>query len=355
MSAEGLSAEEKQACPWLSRFTKLLVFATLVLIFLGGQVKSHDAGLSVPDWPNSFGENMFLFPWSKWVGGIFHEHVHRLVASLVGLLAIVAAVWLTLRERRRWVKNLSYAALAAVIVQGILGGLTVLYLLPAAISASHAVLAQTFLVMTIVIAYSQSKERARRAAESPRGKLPAPAKAAIALFVLVYAQLMVGAAMRHMEAGLAVPDFPTQGGHLLPWFDEEAMTFIHEEREYISRRTGRTLEPVTMAQIWIHMAHRLGALLVTVAAAAAGVLAYRRRNDLPAAWEAAYFTGVLIWVQAGFGAYTIWSMRTPLITSVHVVTGALVLGGCTLLVLRTLPLSSRKNMPIQPEPAPSSA
>ena len=91
--------------PWLHRFAFFTAFATLVLIWSGGNVTSKGAGLAVPDWPNTFGYNMFLFPVSKWVGGIFSEHIHRLIASTIGFLTIILAVWLGRAERRRWVRQ----------------------------------------------------------------------------------------------------------------------------------------------------------------------------------------------------------------------------------------------------------
>src|ERR1700741_4262746 len=118
----------------LRRFTKLVAVSTLFLIFAGGMVTSTGSGLAVPDWPTTYGENMFLFPPSKWVGGIFYEHGHRLIASSVGFLTIILAAWLWLADPRRWMKRLGLTALGAVILQGALGGLTVIFLLPDAIS-----------------------------------------------------------------------------------------------------------------------------------------------------------------------------------------------------------------------------
>src|SRR5436309_3580797 len=102
--------------PWLNRFTILTAIATLALIRIGGLVTSHEAGMAVPDWPNSYGYNMFLFPVSKWMGGIFYEHSHRLAASVVGLLTTILCLWLWVREtrsRQRWV---GIALVAAVIL-----------------------------------------------------------------------------------------------------------------------------------------------------------------------------------------------------------------------------------------------
>src|SRR5882757_893220 len=90
--------------PWLHRFAMLTSMATLGLIGVGGLVTSHEAGMAVPDWPNTYGYNMFLFPISKWMGGIFYEHSHRLFASLVGLLTTILASWLWVRETRSTVR-----------------------------------------------------------------------------------------------------------------------------------------------------------------------------------------------------------------------------------------------------------
>src|SRR5689334_2500649 len=109
--------------PWLARFAVLTALATLALIALGGLVTSHGVGMSVPDWPTTYGYNMFLFPVSKWVGGIFYEHTHRLAASLVGFLTLILAVWLWLKESRAWLRWLGIFALFAVVLQGVLGGL----------------------------------------------------------------------------------------------------------------------------------------------------------------------------------------------------------------------------------------
>src|ERR1700742_5051645 len=109
----------------------LVAVSTAVLIFAGSLVTSTNSGLSVPNWPTTYGWNMFTFPPSKWVGGIFYEHGHRLIASTVGFLTIVLAAWLWRVDPRRWMKWLGVLALVAVVLQGVLGGLTVLFFLPA--------------------------------------------------------------------------------------------------------------------------------------------------------------------------------------------------------------------------------
>src|SRR6185436_9081606 len=131
--------------------------STAVLIFAGGLVTSTESGLSVPDWPTTYGYSMFTFPLSKMVGGIRFEHSHRLIASTVGFLILVLAVWLWRAEPRAWVRRLGYIALAAVITQGILGGITVLWYLPEPISIAHASLAQIVFCLTTAIALVTSR------------------------------------------------------------------------------------------------------------------------------------------------------------------------------------------------------
>src|ERR1051325_7394567 len=136
----------------LHRFAKLLAACTVILILVGSLVTSHDAGLSVPDWPTSYGWNMFTFPRSMWGANILYEHGHRLIASPGGFLTIVLAAWLWIAEPRRWLRWLGIAALGAVIAQGLLGGLTVLFYLPATISTAHAALAEVFFCSVVAIA-----------------------------------------------------------------------------------------------------------------------------------------------------------------------------------------------------------
>ena len=133
--------------PGLYRWSILLAFCTLLLVVAGGLVTSRDAGLSVPDWPLSYGK---LMPPME--GGILYEHGHRMVATTVGLLTIVSMIWLFRSERRKWLRWLGAIALMAVILQGVLGGLTVLLLLPWWISTAHACLAQLFFSTTVAMA-----------------------------------------------------------------------------------------------------------------------------------------------------------------------------------------------------------
>src|SRR5881394_1848811 len=143
---------------WLHRFAVLTALATLALIGIGGLVTSHEAGMSVPDWPTSYGYNMFLLPLSKWwhVGNVFYEHSHRLFASGVGMLTMILMVWLWLKEPRKWLRWLGVAAFLAVVLQGVLGGLRVV-LFKDQIGIFHATLGQLFFVLTCSIALFTSR------------------------------------------------------------------------------------------------------------------------------------------------------------------------------------------------------
>src|SRR3954468_18836974 len=173
----------------LHRFAKFLVFCTVILILAGSLVTSHDAGLSVPDWPTSYGWNMFTFPPSMWVANILYEHGHRLIASTVGFLTIIMAVWLWGAEPRRWLRWFGVATLGSVVAQGLLGGLTVLFYLPAAISTAHAGLAEIFFCMTVAIAVFTSPGWLAGYTGGERPVAPALRRLATTATLLIYVQI----------------------------------------------------------------------------------------------------------------------------------------------------------------------
>jgi cytochrome c oxidase assembly protein subunit 15 len=168
---------------------------TFVLIIAGALVTSNDAGLSVPDWPTSFGS---LYKIPRLVGGVKFEHTHRMIAQGAGLLTIILAVWTWRTERRRWMKYLGWGALGTVIAQGILGGLTVLFFLPPAISSAHAALAQTFFCLTVAVAMFTGKKWVE---EAPKVDFDVRRPSLITLTLLsifvLYVQLILGAMFRH--------------------------------------------------------------------------------------------------------------------------------------------------------------
>jgi cytochrome c oxidase assembly protein subunit 15 len=291
---------------WLHRYIVLVVACTVLLIAAGGMVTSTDSGLAVPDWPNTYGWFMFSFPYEKWVGGILYEHGHRLIASTVGFLTIILAVWVWFAESRKWVRWLGVTALGAVIVQGLLGGITVLLLLPAPVSIGHAGLAQLFFCITVSLALFTSSgwRGAREAVDDPMLR-----RVALATTVVVYCQILLGATMRHTEAGLAIPDFPLAFGNVVP--------------------------PAWNAGVAIAFAHRVGALVVTVAIlAAAGHVWYHHRTR-PELVRPASLLILFVAVQITLGAYVVWSGLQPVINTAHVVNGALVLATSLVLTLRS--------------------
>jgi cytochrome c oxidase assembly protein subunit 15 len=290
----------------LHRFAKLVAGFTVLLVLAGSLVTSTGSGLSVPDWPTTYGWNMFAFPPSKWVGGILYEHGHRLIASTVGFLTIVLAAWLWAAEPRRWLKRLGVAALGAVILQGALGGLTVIFLLPAAVSTAHAGLAEIFFCMTVAIALFTSPGWTSRepAVDDPRLR-----RVATATTIAIFAQILVGATMRHTGAGLAIPDFPLMFGGIVP---------DHWD-----------------ARIAVHFAHRAGALLVTCAIAATAVRIWRAHAADRSLTRPALGLTMLVVVQVTLGALTVLSRRNVWINSIHVVCGALVMATSLVITLRS--------------------
>ncbi len=355
--------------PWLSRWAWFTVAATFGLIGIGGLVTSKEAGMSVPDWPTSYGYNMFFLPISQWVGGIFYEHTHRLWASMVGMFTVMLAVWLYGKNSRPllrwggvvlalgglatlassmpnkyqhaisslvpgalafgasyfwprcepsapWLRRLGVLAFVLVAIQGLLGGLRVTQMADA-LGIFHGTLAQLFLVLLSIIAFSMT----RFWRELPeRTGIAGIARFRGILFVvaaLVLGQLILGATMRHQHAGLAVNDFPLAHGKLWPATDPVSVDSYNRARKDVADPN-----PITAAQIYVHMAHRLGAVTLL---AVAILLVVKTRRELGAANLLS--RGVLCWmalilVQATLGAFTVLSNKAADIATAHVVVGA---------------------------------
>ncbi len=255
--------------PWLYRFALFTAATTFLLLGAGGLVTSHGSGMSVPDWPNTYGYNMFFFPFSHWVGGVFYEHTHRRLASGVGLLTTILAVWFYGKSAQgflrglggtlvllalaiglaapkhwedaavlalagsaafgaswfwprcepspRWLRWLGMAAFFGVVLQGVLGGLRVV-LFKDQIGIFHAILAQLFFVLTCTLALVTSRWWQNRSAP-PHPVVPRPQRLFLAATLLILGQLALGATMRHQHAGLAIPDFPQAYGKVWPATD----------------------------------------------------------------------------------------------------------------------------------------
>ena len=295
---------------WLSRYAKFVVAFTLLLISFGGTVTTKKAGLSVPDWPTSFGHNMFTLPFHLWEGDVFWEHSHRLIGSVMGMLIIGLVIWIMCLERRTWVKNLAWASLVIVIIQGVMGGLRVTEL-SIVLAIIHGCTAQAFFCLVLLIAMALSPEWTR-----PLASGIAPARVASlkswswVLVGAIFIQLILGAIMRHIDAGLAIPTFPlTPEGTFMP----------REHNMHVD----------------IHFAHRFWAIVVTVLV---GILvtkvlrnvASERRFSRPALTLV-----VLLVVQIALGAAIIFTQRASHPTTSHVVNGALVLALGVVIAVRS--------------------
>jgi cytochrome c oxidase assembly protein subunit 15 len=318
-TSENLEVIDRRHSKWLNRFAWLTCAATLLLICSGGMVTSKNVGLAVPDWPTTFGYNMFMFPVSKWVGGILFEHTHRLMGSLVGFLTVILAVWLWLSEHRRWVRNLGVIALAGVILQGILGGLRVT-MMKDEIGIFHACVAQAFLGLLVVIALVTTNFwQAMDCRVSVSDTNPRVVRLAMAITIVIYVQLALGATMRHQHRDLSILDFPTANGAWIPHTSAAALASVNAWRD------ARGLSDVTAFQIWLQMAHRFLAFIIAIAVIA---LALRVSRDAPR--FAALKRLSMLWValvicQVALGAWTIWSNKAADVATAHVAIGAIML------------------------------
>jgi heme a synthase len=319
---------ESETHTGVSRLAKMNAVAALLLIGVGGLVTSHEAGLAVPDWPTTYGYNMFTFPPSLWQGGIFYEHVHRLVASGVGLLTLLVAGGLWWKEQRVWLRWLGAIAVLTVVLQGVLGGLRVTERL-SELGIVHAALAQLFLVLASAIAWFTSRSWAGL---GRRPELSAHSsgllRGYVTLTALVFLQLMVAATMRHQHAGLAVPDFPAAYGRVWPDVSAEAVARYNQMRtEFMAVRD------ITAFQIVLHMIHRVLAVLILAGVGRAAWRTWRRLG-----LQHPLTCGCLAWlslvaIQISLGAATVWTWQSPLVRTAHVIVGATTLVSGSLVAL----------------------
>src|SRR5947208_5941752 len=310
---------DRRYSSWLNVFAWITCVATLFLICSGGMVTSKGVGLAVPDWPTTFGYNMFLFPVSKWIGGIFFEHTHRLIASAVGFFTIILAVWLWRNEDRQWVRNLGIIAVGAVILQGVLGGLRVT-MLKDEIGIFHACLAQAFLGLIVLIALATTNFWRSlsdiRIGPKKIGRLRA---IAIAITIAIYVQLALGATMRHQHRDLAILDFPTANGAWIPDTSATALAKINAWRD------ARALSDVDAFQIWLQMAHRFLAALIGIAVIAFCVRVWKDAHAIAALRRLSILWVLLFLLQFTLGAWTIWSDKAADVATSHVAVGAIML------------------------------
>jgi cytochrome c oxidase assembly protein subunit 15 len=358
-------------------FAVATAIATFLLLGAGGLVTSHEAGMSVPDWPNSYGYNMFAFPISKWTGGIFYEHTHRLWASVVGLMTYILVLWIFGKKSRpfmRWsgiallligivseltngnsqtnyfkdswlvgvlygitgivsfvssffwprcesssklLRKLAVAAIIGVVAQGILGGLRVTMKMDS-LGIFHGVVAQTFFVLVCAIALFTSgfwqKFSENKISIVPRGLR----SHILFVTILIFLQLILGATMRHQHAGLAISDFPLAHGKIWPDTNPEAIQRYNQERMEIMN-----VNPITAFQVILQMVHRIVALVILAGVVAAAFLAAKRLGKKDSLTKLAFFWLALILAQIGLGIETILSNKAADVATAHVLVGAL--------------------------------
>lgn len=372
--------------------------AMFPLIWFGGLTTSHGAGMSVPDWPNTFGYNMFAVRWDLWLGasagGVFFEHTHRLLGSLVGVFAVAATLcawgvgaeararrwwsgsatvfaalaaisfvllrvdvgsahriyghaasgfgglalvaclaWLArCREPRRWVRWTTTSLLLAIIVQGILGGLRVTEV-NVHLAVAHGVFAQLTLCLCGFLAWATSASWPAGMADASHASAEAPSRlqrlvgASAALTLLIFAQLVVAAMMRHYDAGLAVPDFPLSFGQAVPPVSMTGLEAANDIRVF-----QHELPPTSLWQIWLHTAHRIGATAVTLAAVWLVWETGRAKHRGPT--RHVFLLVALLLAQIGLGIATVWMKKPADVATGHVAVGALLFLTSWLLTVR---------------------
>jgi cytochrome c oxidase assembly protein subunit 15 len=328
--------------PWLHRFAVLTAVITFCLLGIGGLVTSHEAGMSVPDWPTSYGYNMFALPIKFWKGGAFFEHTHRLLASGAGFLTTVLAVWLWLKDSRKWMKWLGVLAFLLVVAQGVLGGLRVTLKMDN-LGVIHGVVAQSFFILMCAIALFTSRfwqkleniqqttfnNQRPTAGDRPNaGKLDVGCSMlnvgcslrwlVLATTVLIFCQLVLGATMRGQHAGLAIRDFPLAYGKIWPDTSPDAMSLYDAERMDVISQI-----PITAFQIILQMVHRIIALAIFILVAIAAWLSWKRLGGKNPLAKLALSWFALIVLQIALGAWTVWSNKAADVATAHVLIGAL--------------------------------
>jgi cytochrome c oxidase assembly protein subunit 15 len=289
--------------PALYRFAFVAASITFCLIFVGGLVTSTGSAMAIPSWPLAFGK---LVP--AWQGGIRFEFGHRVVAGVVVILTIALMTWALRAEQRRWVRNLTVIAVGLVFFQAVLGGMTVLFDLPLPMAVAHAATGQAFLCLMVTIAMVMNPKWVATAPRREAQAHPPLATLAAITTCVIYLQILIGAVMRHLGAGLAIPDFPLAFGRLIP--------------------------PHFNKFIAVNFAHRCGAIVVSIMVGWTVARVLRAHRGVRQLYRTAVGLAVLLVVQICLGALTIWSGRAVIPTTSHVAVGAAVLATSLALTIR---------------------
>lgn len=313
----------EQESPWPHRVALVLASAIFPLIWVGGLVTTYDAGMAVPDWPTTYGYNLFLYPWQTWLFGpwdLFIEHGHRLFAAAVGLLTIVLTVVLYRCDERAWVRRLGLAALALVLFQGWLGGMRV-RLDARTLAQIHGCVGPAFFALAAALAVFTS--RRWRGAESQGASTDRrAARLAVITTSLAYVQLLLGSQVRHISLRSDMTVF--RAAVLLHLF-MAALVVLHAY--LLAARVGGR----QASDAWLARPARWLAVLVTVQIAL-GCATWILKYGWPA-WLSQYS-----WA-AGY-VITRESLVQASITTAHVATGSLILVASLTVALRSWRLSS---------------
>ncbi len=295
---------------WLHRSAVLLCACTLVLLLAGALVSSTGAGLALPGWPS-------LSPTTEAASGAWLQQAHRLLAALVALLTVLAAALAWRSDPRPWMKGLSVAAVALVVAQSVYGGLAVISLLPAYFSVFHAALAQLFFGLTVAMALLTSPGWLEREQGAVRVESdPALARWALASTIAIYAQVLVGALMRHSHVadgrpgGLAIPDYPLAFGQVIP------------------------VAELDSAIVAVAFLHRLIALVTAGLVAATVVRVYRHHAGHVGFVRPATLLALIVVAQILLGGLAVLSGMTPLVTTMHAASAGVALAASLVLLLR---------------------
>ncbi len=289
----------------LHRFALVTAGCTFLLLLAGALVTSTGSSLAVPDWPLSFGK---FFP--QMTGGVLFEHGHRMVAGTVAILTLGLAITTQKLEQRPCVKKLAWTALGVVILQAVLGGVTVLLHLPTQVSVAHAGLAQIFFCLIVTLSLVTSKNWIGETPRRLTDRHSSLRRWALWTTFLVYIQIVVGAVARHSGAGLAIPDFPLSFGSIFPpeWTPLVLLQFAHT-------RAGAS----AVLLLVTHTAFRF---------------CFHYPEEKGLFWPAAT-AGLMVWLQCFLGILIIFTQKAIVPTSVHLIFGAVILAAMLVLTLKS--------------------